>query len=529
MNHIKKIIGSKAQYLGVKKLSKNWKPLKQHEKFGPLQAADWLAIDPVKYWEANNALRFADTISVRFLHTIPDPESVGLVKNIKGTTFPVHTYEKHYKARNGASIRAMYVHGSKMQVRGGTTLKFSVPKLVQGNNFQLIPAGTDVIALIDEGLHPIFDQLDMPAYSVAQGEIRKLHISYNFHVGKHVYRYLSYIGTQRYPKRTRGPYNNRRNQLAGEDKENNGFSFDSKSKTVRTVLYAKGEECGNPLADEVLRLERQLEDPRNLIALFRRQDSRFKRQRPRVIDLTTNFCQRVLYEDLTILRLNNEIMQVKYMWDILREKGFSASMANRLLGFFHLEHAYPGFDTRGLHVVSGLSEPTIREFRRKLRKAGVSYMLDEDMTQPITLPPLTLDDLDDFSPQADGIAVCGEIIAEDDKNRTSVPHDICLDPPPIPDSDEFLMDVDNAHSVLIEGEEKCPMPEPPPWDLTFIRCPEADLDEHEMSSAHSFLHEQPHAMAVESSWHLAVGNDSLGAEGRIEGTTSFVKKITSSS
>ena len=429
-----KVIGCKPRNLDIKTLPPGWKPLKQHEKFSPLQAADWLAIDPAKYWEVNNALRFVDTISVRFLHTIRDPESVGLLEYTKPMKngYSHRTYENLFKAPNGTSIHAMYVHGSKTQPRAGITMKFSVPKLVQGNNFQLIPVGTDIIALVNRALQPIFEQLGMPAMDFGEAEIRRLHVSYIFQVGKHVYLYLSYIGARAYPLRERLPYNNRRNRAAGEDKQNNGFCF--YSKAVQSVFYAKGEECGNPLADGLLRQEIQYETPKAVLALFRGQDARFKSQRPRVIDLPTNLCQKVLYKDLSILRLNHEIIRVKSMWDSLREKGLSPSKTNHLMGFIHLEREYPGLKPKALHALSGLSEQTIRAYRRQMKEARIGVAVDED----VVLPPLTLDDLDDFSPQTDGIAGCGETISENDKNRTSVPHDICLVPEPAAHIDSMV-------------------------------------------------------------------------------------------
>ncbi len=361
------------------------------------------------YQEANKALRFVDSVSVRFEKCLAEPTCGGALRarmDEKDRNFKLWQYIGQLETLSGIKVFIRYLPGSK-EMPAYVTLALSIPKVVQGNNFALISPRKDIIAILNTELEPVYQRIGISPETFIQGEIRRIDFALNFPVGKDVSRYLSNVRNRTYPNRERCDYNNTQNRPAGVDKQNNGVSF--YSRAGQTIFYDKERECKNQLAAGILRMETSYREAKAIQRLFHKKQ-------PSLLDLTTNLCQKVLHKDLTILRLNDPIVCVKDLRDELR-KHFSASVTNHLMGFVDLERKYPGLTPKELAEVSGLSEGTIRASRRKLRKAGISYLDDEETS----LPALTLDALDDTLTLAESGGGCGEIDAGNDKNRTHVP------------------------------------------------------------------------------------------------------------
>ena len=442
--HGMKIKAQQTDLEPVKRRAKPWLPV----------SPDHRVIDREQYWEANNALRFIDTVIVRVPCRFPDPSVGGQLKrkmDEKTKGFMFWQYEGEFKSASQAMVYVLYLPwtGDKQSY---LSLQFSIPKVLLGNNYETIPAGFDVIARLNEELTPIFDQLGLSSMDVSQLEVRRIDFSLNFQVGSLVQKYLSYIGTRTVPHRSRSTHYNDRNRPAGMDMHDNGMCFYSAS--VRTTLYDKEKECKNPLAAGLLRLEISL---RKAVAVRKA----FGMEHPRLIDLNINIRQKIFFTEMTKLGLTNEIVSKANLWDVLQQS-FSPCQANHLMGFISLERQYPGLSPKDLAKVSGLSEQAIRSYRRSLREAGVSYMLEEE----ITLPGLSLDMLEDPITHACDRWDPASTMATDDNNRTEVPRNtysgtaITIVTPETTSSIPLPDDMDDVGRGSI--------PEPPGWDVSCL-------------------------------------------------------------
>lgn len=318
----------------------------------------------VPFAEANRALRMVDTVRLRFYTRLKVPIHGVLkkdTKEVKPGVF-ITLYKGFLTSASGAMISIKYQTENR-KISPQLSLTFSVPKVVQGNNIDEIPEGTDIIARLNKELRFVFVKLGMNPLDLARGEYMRLDIAHNFRVGTYVFEYLQYLDTQNYPRRDRHSYRNRpKRPTQNIEVRDNGVCF--YSSAVQLEFYAKGLESGIPRADELLREEIQYKKPKAVRAFL-------GNPHPKVIDLPESDCVFVLQRDLDLLGLSSPIPIKSKVAEPL--KGLPYSKRMRMLAMIEYENDYPGLSSEDLAVVMGTTRKTVDKNRKELRESKISW------------------------------------------------------------------------------------------------------------------------------------------------------------
>ncbi len=159
------------------------------------------------------------------------------------------------------------------------TMEVSLPKLIYGNNHQMIGSidGTIKMGNLILELVPYAPKLDL-----AEGVLIRLDFCYNHQVGELVDDYIKAIGYLDYPHR-RTKYH-----------RYEGAEFRSKHKT--TKFYNKEHESKNPHAHGILRQEQTILRGSNVAKLL-------DNKQPTLLNVNKELAASVLIDDLTNLRL----------------------------------------------------------------------------------------------------------------------------------------------------------------------------------------------------------------------------------
>jgi hypothetical protein len=164
------------------------------------------------------------------------------------------------------------------------TLEFSLPKLVFGNNYQMISNVEQ--AMIDT--NDILEKIpNTPELNIADGILIRLDFCYNHQVGDAVDDYIKAISNLEYPHRRTKHH------------RFEGVEFRAKHKT--TKFYGKERESGFIEAHGILRQETTMLDAKDIQKLLRST-------RPALLDLSDKIIADALEDDLRKLGLlNNSI------------------------------------------------------------------------------------------------------------------------------------------------------------------------------------------------------------------------------
>lgn len=241
------------------------------------------------------------------------------------------------------------------------TMEVSLPKLIHGNNHQMIGSidGTIKMANIILDLVPHAPKLDL-----AEGVLIRIDYCYNHQVGDMVDDYIHAIGYLDYPHR-RTKYH-----------RHEGAEFKSKHKT--TKFYNKERESGLPDAAGILRQE---------LTILR----------------GSNVAKQLAVKRPTLLNVNKEIARFQLLADLDRLKLLNNSIANQdtalktLCAEYGTEAGiyYFGLLTSRLQKskkqISSDSDMHPRSLDRRLRKIVESKiaLTLTDRSEP--LPPLKID------------------------------------------------------------------------------------------------------------------------------------------
>ena len=117
-------------------------------------------------------------------------------------------------------------------------VEFSLPKLLYGNNYQMIDNIQEAIEIANEKLALV---PYLPPLDIGKGVLNRLDYCYNYQVGDLVSYYINAISRLSYPHRRTKPH------------PSEGVQFQSKHKT--TKFYDKQRECGYTEASGILRQE----------------------------------------------------------------------------------------------------------------------------------------------------------------------------------------------------------------------------------------------------------------------------------
>jgi hypothetical protein len=259
-------------------------------------------------------------------------------------------------------IRATY-RPKSFQGDDQFSVEFSWPKLLLGNNHQMIPD----MALGIEATNLILAQL--PAFptlpSIADMLVSRLDVCYNHFVGPLVPDYIAAFSILDYPHR-----NTRRTNAETVD-------FGNKSATCK--WYDKYAECLHEAAFGLLRHEATLHGARTVRAALH------LRRQVHLPDVTPERCKQVLDTDMARLGiLGRPFGNFNTAFQALTGM-YGPARATRLLGILTL---YQNYDRSEIAAKLGQSRNFVSRSLLDIRKAGVSLALT---SSDHPLPPLQVE------------------------------------------------------------------------------------------------------------------------------------------
>ena len=226
-----------------------------------------------------------DTIRVKF-QISPDPEQLQywIKKTTTTATGVKETYLYNPIINNdGVMLKyTYYPHGYDNNPL--LTLECSLPKLVYGNNYQML---LSIDRSIEAANKKLANVLHAPILDLAEGILIRLDMCYNHQVGKTVDDYVRAIANIDYPHR-RTKYH-----------RYEGVEF--KAKHITTKFYNKQRETGLKEAFGILRQEATIMNSKaiyNILGI----------KKPTLLDVSRDFVIKYLNDDLEKLSLlNNSI------------------------------------------------------------------------------------------------------------------------------------------------------------------------------------------------------------------------------
>lgn len=241
------------------------------------------------------------------------------------------------------------------------TMEVSLPKLIHGNNHQMIGSidgtikmGNEILKLVNSA--PILD--------LAEGVLIRLDFCYNHQVGELVDDYVRAIGNLDYPHR-RTKYH-----------RYEGAEFRAKHKT--TKFYNKEVESKNPYAHGILRQELTILKGSNVAKVLEKKN-------PTLLDIDNEIAEAHLNADLTNLRLlDNSIANADTALKTLCEQhGSEAGIYYYGLLVSRLQKS-----KKRINRESNLHPRTLERRLRKIVDSKIALTLT-DRSEP--LPPLKID------------------------------------------------------------------------------------------------------------------------------------------
>jgi hypothetical protein len=165
-----------------------------------------------------------------------------------------------------------------------TTVEFSLPKLVFGNNFTMLSSLEPAI----ERANALLATIDaLPDLDISKGILLRLDLCHNHQVGPLVPDYINAIGHLEYPHR--------------RTKHHKDEGVEFRAKHTTTKFYNKERECGDPRAHGILRQETSYLNPKRIAKLL-------GRRKPTLLDVTPDVVAQLLRNDLAKLHLDGNII-----------------------------------------------------------------------------------------------------------------------------------------------------------------------------------------------------------------------------
>ena len=241
------------------------------------------------------------------------------------------------------------------------SLEFSLPKMVYGNNYQMLESIEEAIKAGNAKLAKV---QDIPKLDLAEGVLIRLDMCYNHQVGDAVDDYIRAIGNLEYPHR-RTKYH-----------RNEGAEFRAKHKT--TKFYNKEHESGYAEAHGILRQEITLINGKDIQKLF-------GVRQPTLMDISKEIVVEHLKDDLEKLGLlgNSIATRNTALKALCEEYGTDAGMY-----FFSLLNLKMDKSKKQIANDTGMHPRSLDRKLKKIREAGIPPSLT-DTEEP--LPPLTID------------------------------------------------------------------------------------------------------------------------------------------
>lgn len=241
------------------------------------------------------------------------------------------------------------------------TLEVSLPKLIHGNNHQMIGSMDGTIKMGNLVLELVNYA---PKLDLAEGVLIRLDFCYNHQVGELVDDYIRAIGNLDYPHRRTKHH------------RYEGAEFRSKHKT--TKFYNKEFESNNPYAHGILRQETTILKGSNVA-------NALGKEKPTLLDVNKNIAAAYLNDDLVNLRLiDNSIANADTALKTLcKDYGSEAGIYYYGLLVSRLQKS-----KKRIGRESNLHPRTLERRLRKIVDSKIALTLT-DRSEP--LPPLKID------------------------------------------------------------------------------------------------------------------------------------------
>jgi hypothetical protein len=392
-------------------------------------------------YEINRILRFTDTLRLPIPFNI-DFESLNDGWKLFLTSIP---YQKIWNAKfvrfdkldNGTDIQMLW-RGKTYKGEPTLWVELSVQKAIMGNNYSLIPAGTDIVSQLN-GLLSRKLEIDV---NITKLPVNRLDYGYNIQVDDMVADYIQIIGAHIVEGFTRNGYNNR----VEKSKENNGQwkkfqpwldnGLIMRNNLYRFVAYDKYLDCPEEGAKGILRIEASWRNLKAIKALTN------KNPEPTLGDIS--------YEALTE-HMRTWFSRVKLDCQNLSNRSEAAtaiikadckpSSRLKLLGYLTLKGEYPSLNMSQKAALIGLNRKTIYELEKNLNKTGIGNLT----FGAIKLPPLRVMD--------DGVSIFRDNNLGDTSEIVESPIEMIVTKEKLPES--------TSQDTAIEGDKNAQNPEAP--------------------------------------------------------------------
>ena len=222
-----------------------------------------------------------DTIRVKYPIS-PDPEQLQFWTH-RTTTTENHGIKESFlynpKVNDGETVLRYTYYPIGYDYKPLLTLEFSLPKLLYGNNYQMLGSMDSTIKLANMYLAHI---PHAPILDLAEGVLIRLDMCFNHQVGEAVQDYIKAIANLDFPYR--------------RTKYHKGEGIEFKAKHITTKFYDKQKETGIKAAFGILRQETTILNGKTIQKIL-------GKKKPTLLDVTNEFVENYLNNDLSKLTL----------------------------------------------------------------------------------------------------------------------------------------------------------------------------------------------------------------------------------
>jgi len=293
----------------------------------------------------------------------PDEDQLTLYWQKRETTRPANpvTQEYFHNTKAPFPLRATYRPKSYTGLHL-LTIEFSLPKLLLGNNWQMLYDIPGAIPLVDAIL--VRSPALPPLPSVGEMTVSRLDICYNYQVGTHLTAYIEALSRLEYAHRTTARFNTQ--------------TVEFRCKSIKCKFYDKHAETKGQAPQGLLRHETTL----HRAAAVKRA---LAQHRPVLLThLTLNRLQSVLEHDLEAIGIRDRcFLNTDHVYDILVNE-YGPQRGPRLFGIWT---RYQQLSKDDLARQTKIKRNAINRLLADIKKAGVSLGA---ITNDEPLPPLRI-------------------------------------------------------------------------------------------------------------------------------------------
>lgn len=253
----------------------------------------------------------------------------------------------------------------------------SVPKLLYGNNYQLVTDITEVVPKLNKYLR----QIDgLKSIDAGKGSLHRVDFCTCYQVDTHVTDYLQAIHKLDFDHRNKSYFTNRRKLPYKLDKKEKGSVINGvlfASRNASTTFYDKQKECKSLEAFGLLRHEARIIG-KKAIQQYTGLGN------PKLEDLTTTIAEKILKQDLVRLSLDQEIYSEETAIAKLVTI-YGATRGFKMYGFLTAINSYPDLKNTELAKKICMPYSSVCSSKKTLKKDGISLTL---LPSSCKLPPL---------------------------------------------------------------------------------------------------------------------------------------------